>query len=157
MIKIVVLSDTHGNLADIDKIAEILKESDFVFHLGDHYDDMRNLYPEIKQKLYRVHGNCDWGSVKELTVPIGDHNFFVTHGDLYGAKRGTDKLVEKAIEEGCDVVLYGHTHVAEIKKERGVLLINPGTMSKYATKKSYCYIVVNNDKIVPVINDKIFN
>ncbi|MBE5742571.1 MAG: metallophosphoesterase [Clostridiales bacterium] len=157
MIKIAVLSDTHGNLLDIDKLQGILLESDFVFHLGDHYDDMRNLYPQIKHKLYRVHGNCDWGTNKELIVPVGEHNFFVTHGDLYGAKRGTEKLVDKAIEEGCSVVLYGHTHIAEIKKERGVLLINPGTMSKYAPKKSFCYIVVNGDKITPVINDKIFN
>ena len=41
MIKITVLSDTHGNLADIDKMAQIILESDFVFHLGDHYDDMK--------------------------------------------------------------------------------------------------------------------
>ena len=156
MIKIVVVSDTHGNLADIDKLLGIMQESDFIFHLGDHYDDMRNVYPYIKHKLYRVHGNCDWGAVKELVVPVGEHNFFVTHGDLYGVKRGTDKLVEKAIEENCRVALYGHTHVAEIKEERGVLVINPGNLSKYSTNKSFCYILVNKDKITPIINDKTF-
>ena len=42
MIKITVISDTHGNLRDIDSLAQIILESDYVFHLGDHYDDMKN-------------------------------------------------------------------------------------------------------------------
>ena len=40
MKKIVILSDTHGNLSAIYSIYDILLESDMVFHLGDHYDDM---------------------------------------------------------------------------------------------------------------------
>ena len=40
------------DLVDIEKISDILLESDFVFHLGDHYDDMRNLYPWLGARLH---------------------------------------------------------------------------------------------------------
>ena len=43
MKKIVILSDTHGNLSAIYSVYDILLESDMVFHLGDHYDDMNEL------------------------------------------------------------------------------------------------------------------
>lgn len=156
MIKILVISDTHGNLQDLDKLSQIISESDYVFHLGDHYDDMRYFYPKIKDKLYRVHGNCDWGAEKELIVEIEGHRILATHGDLYGAKLGTDRLVYKAMQENCDIVFYGHTHCAEITKENGIYLINPGTLQKYSTHKTFAYVVISGDKVIPAINENYF-
>lgn len=156
MIKITVISDTHGNLVDIDKMAQIILESDYVFHLGDHYDDMKNLKGVLNEKLYRVHGNCDWGEQKEIIVQIEGHKILATHGDLYGVKLGTDRILNKAKSEGCDIVLFGHTHIAEIKKEDGVVMINPGALSKYSTNKSFAYVVISKEKVVPVINETFF-
>ena len=51
MKKLVILSDTHRNLNAISSIYDILKESDYIFHLGDHYDDMDFLFDEFKDKL----------------------------------------------------------------------------------------------------------
>ena len=156
MIKITIISDTHGNLTAIDKMEQIILESDYVFHLGDHFDDMKNYAHVLGDKLYRVHGNCDWGNQKDVIVKIGPHKILATHGDLYSAKRGTEKLIQKAKEEGCSVVFYGHTHVAEIKKVDGVLLINPGTLQKYCANKTFAYVIISNEKITPIINDKFF-
>ena len=97
MIKILVISDTHGNMVDLSRLNEMMQESDYVFHLGDHYDDMRNYYFSLKDKIYRVHGNCDWGNQKDIVVNIGEHKIFATHGDLYSAKRTTEKLVKKVV------------------------------------------------------------
>ena len=36
---IVVLSDTHRNKFALKKIANVIMENDYVFHLGDYYDD----------------------------------------------------------------------------------------------------------------------
>ena len=156
MIKILVVSDTHGNMVDLSRLNEMMQESDYVFHLGDHYDDMRNYYFSLKDKIYRVHGNCDWGTQKDIVVNIGEHKILATHGDLYSAKRTTEKLVKKAKEEGCDVVFYGHTHIPEIREEDGVLLVNPGTLSKYSVNKTFAYVVFSGKKIIPIINDKFF-
>ena len=67
-IKLGIISDTHGNLQAIDKMAQIILESDYVFHLGDHFDDMKNYAHVLDDKLYRVCGNCDWGTEKDIIV-----------------------------------------------------------------------------------------
>lgn len=154
MKKIVVLSDTHGNMRAIAKISEIMYESDYVFHLGDKYEDMDIYAPVLKDKLYRVHGNCDYGNQKTIVVEIEGRKLFVTHGDLFGAKYGTTRLVDKAIEQGCDVVIYGHSHRPEIKEERGVTVVNPGCMTTYAPEKTFCYMIIDGKKITAVINEK---
>ena len=156
MIKITVISDSHGNTLALDKMAQIILESDIVFHLGDHFDDMRYLAPVLGDKLYRVHGNCDWGNVKSVEVKVEGHKIFATHGDLYGVKSGTDRLVQIAKSRGCKIALYGHTHVAEIREQNGVLLINPGTLHKFSTRKTFAYIVISGDKVIPTINEKFF-
>lgn len=156
MKKLVILSDTHRNLNAIASIYDILKESDYIFHLGDHYDDMDFLASEFKDKLYRVYGNCDYGrDPKEIIVDIEGCKIFAAHGDLYGVKYTDVRLLERAEELGANVVLYGHTHRAEIRTVGGVTLINPGTAERYAANKSFCYAVISGNKITAVINDKI--
>lgn len=155
MKKIVVLSDTHKNLKAIAKIAEIMDESDMVIHLGDHYSDMDLYEPLLKGKLYRVHGNCDYGIQKEIILEVEGRKIFATHGDLYGVKSGTERLVKRAKELGCDVALYGHSHRAKIEEIDGITVINPGSTAYTSPTKSFCYMVINGDKLTAVINDKI--
>ncbi len=156
MKKIVILSDTHGNLSAIYSVYDILLESDMVFHLGDHYDDMNELESVLGDKLYRVYGNCDFGrNPKEISVEVEGVKIFATHGDLYGVKRTATKLIERAKELGANAVFYGHTHCAEIKEIDGITLINPGSAERYSTNKSFCYCVISNGKITAVINKNI--
>ena len=130
------------------RLNEMMQESDYVFHLGDHYDDMRNYYFSFKDKIYRVHGNCDWGTQKDIVVNIGEHKILATHGDLYSAKRTTEKLVKKAKEEGCDVVFYGHTHIAEQYLHGHTLVANPGEVAGVRRPPSFAvYHTADNDVI----------
>ena len=154
MKKIVVLSDTHRNIKAIMKIADIMIESDYVIHLGDHYCDMDDFEPLLKGKLSRVHGNCDCGAQKEIILEIEGVKVFATHGDLYGVKGGTERLKRRAKELGCALALYGHTHRAIIAEEEGITIINPGSMAATSPTKSFCYIVINDKKITAVINDR---
>ena len=50
------------------------------------------------------------------------------------------------------MVLYGHTHLAQITEMDGVTLINPGTL-RYPIGKGggYAYLVVHKDKCTPVL------
>lgn len=156
MKKIVVLSDTHGNLGAIYSIYDILLESDMVFHLGDHFDDMNELSQMLGDKLYRVYGNCDFGrDPKEILVEVEGLKIFATHGDLYGVKRSADRLIERAKTLDANVVFYGHTHSAEIREVDGITIINPGSAERYGTNKSFCYCVVSGEKITAVINKNI--
>jgi len=154
---IVVLSDSHRNVAAIEKIREIMAESDYIIHLGDNAIDMKSFYSDFGDKIYQVDGNCDPGSgVKEQILNIENRRVFFTHGDLYGVKSGKDRIFERAKELKADVVLYGHTHTADVEEREGVLMVNPGCITEYSSEKSFCYLVINNNKAVATINNRIF-
>ncbi len=157
MKKIVVISDTHRNKQALAKLADIMFESDYVFHLGDCYDDFMDYAYALKEKAFQVHGNCDWGSDTEIVTEIEGHKILATHGHEYGVKQTRDKLYRRAKELGCDLVFYGHTHVAEIETVKGITFINPGCMTPYSPKKSFAYVVINGEKVTAIINDKLLN
>lgn len=151
---LVILSDTHGNANAVADLLPRIAENDYVIHLGDGAGDMRetrSLYPD---KVYAVGGNCDFFSLlpQEGELEIECVKIFYTHGHKYGVKDGREKLAAEAKRRGCDIALYGHTHIAMIDEIDGVTLINPGSLRYPAGKGgSYCYLVVNRDKATPVI------
>ena len=157
MKKIVVISDTHRNKQALANLADIMFESDYVFHLGDCYDDFMDYAYALKEKAFQVHGNCDFGSDTEIVTEIEGHKILATHGHEYGVKQTRDKLYRRAKELGCDLVFYGHTHVAEIETVKGITFINPGCMTPYSPKKSFAYVVINGEKVTAIINDKLLN
>lgn len=146
---IVVISDTHGNRRVIDNLHGVLEESDYIIHLGDTSADGAYIKSKYPDKTYLVNGNCDPVKLgeNELVLQIENVKIFATHGHLYSAKHTLSKLAAKAKELNCEVVLYGHTHKADEREIDGVMLINPGTASKYS-QKSYSYLVVNDRKTV---------
>ncbi len=159
MKKLVILSDTHGNRKGVDKLASIFAENDYIIHLGDGAGDMREagrLYPD---KLYRCAGNCDFFSPlpEDGILEVERLRIFYCHGHRYGVKRDLNALAQAAKSRGCDIALYGHTHVANICKIEGVTLINPGTLSLSTERGgSYCYLVVHKDEANPVlVGDKL--
>ncbi|WP_026525123.1 metallophosphoesterase family protein [Butyrivibrio sp. MB2005] len=61
----------------------------------------------------------------------------VVHNVKYEEDYGT--LKKAAIARNADIVLFGHTHYAEIRKDKetGIVLVNPGTI---------CYPQFSSDK-----------
>ncbi len=146
MKKIVVVSDTHGNISCLEKILDIMKESDYVFHLGDFQRDILQYSKELADKIVSVKGNCDGGGDYQI-FQVEKLKSLLVHGDRYCVKDSLDKLYYLANELSVDVVFYGHTHIASIKKIDNIWFINPGCMSSFA-QKSYCYVVIFENKIV---------
>ena len=151
---VVVLSDTHRNLAPLTKISTVLEESDYIVHLGDMASDARDIVRAFPQKTYVLAGNNDFfGGESEVVLDIEGRRLFACHGHRYGVKSGTDRLVRAAQEKLCDIALFGHTHEPLIEEKEGVLLINPGCMTRYSARVTYCYLVIEKSKAVPVIVD----
>lgn len=128
--RIVVFSDSHGKLDWMIAIMEHEQPS-CVFFLGDHERDgwdLSRLYPNTP--LYAVKGNCDWGTgAEEWLVEVDGKRFLLTHGHLYGAKTGLDRLVAAGQRVAADMVCFGHTHRPLCEREvEGVKLFNPGTI-----------------------------
>lgn len=151
----VIISDTHGNRSALQKLTPIIKENDYLIFLGDGILDVYSYKNLPKEKLITVLGNCDGGSGEEV-IEVENVKILITHGHEYGVKNSLQKLFLRAKEVGATVALYGHTHVADIIEHDGVTLINPGTLSRYSAKNSYCYMVVHNKNVTPVIREVTF-
>lgn len=68
----------------------------------------------------------------ELPIPrrqvlaAAGHTIYIVHGHEQGAYYGTGALVEEAKTAGADIVLYGHTHIAD-ETRSDVYIVNPGS------------------------------
>ncbi|MCM1438424.1 MAG: metallophosphoesterase [Roseburia sp.] len=149
MKKITVVSDSHGNVAAMQKLFPVFAESDLIIHLGDTSSDGQIIRREFPDKTYLLNGNCDLSKLggDELILQVEGVKIFACHGDRYGVKRGYDNLLYKAEQEGCKVALFGHTHVPIEKTAGEITLFNPGTLRRYTTN-TYLYLVVTGDKAI---------
>lgn len=154
MTKIIVISDTHGGVAALHKLRQIIAENDLCIHLGDGVGDLRELSKEFPEKIYSVRGNCDFFSALPAAGELDAEwlKIFYCHGHEYGVKSGLDRLAAAAKSRGAQIALYGHTHQAAATEIDGVTLINPGSLKRPVGEGgSYAYLVVNKDKFTHVL------
>lgn len=130
--KILVLSDTHGDLKSLEKaVNKYGRKADIIVHCGD---GTRGEAMWLKNNctdsaVICVKGNCDFGSsLNDVEViDVSGKKIMITHGHLFSAKYGMGGLYRKAKEQGADIVLFGHTHTATDTTIDGVQFINPGS------------------------------
>ena len=147
----VILSDSHGRYKNVQKIAPLFSENDYIVHLGDGSSDMRPYLSQYPEKLFVMKGNCDFSyGMEETVIEAEGLSVLCCHGHRYGVKRGLETLAARAKELNCEIALYGHTHRAGIETVDGVLCINPGSVGEYAAP-SYCYLVLQKGKATPTI------
>lgn len=120
MHKIGVLSDTHGLLRE--EVKEILKECDVILHAGDIDRDKVIRQLEEIAPCYVVRGNADkeWAEDIPVTREI----------ELYGIRIYMIHNKKMAKANDADLVIYGHSHKYEEKKEDGQVWLNPGSCGK---------------------------
>lgn len=147
--KIVLISDSHGNKLGVDRIFKEIN-FDYLFFMGDGLSDFGTY--EFMDNVYRVSGNCDFFSTvdNELVIELGGKNFLITHGHRYGVKLGLSKLVSHAEEIGVDFVCYGHTHSQKIDKVGDIYFINPGSFFPKSDRKSYGLILTIEGDMVRI-------
>ncbi len=152
MIKIIVISDTHR---DFDALYNIVSENiraDLFIHLGDgenEYDDVRNIYPE-KAFLF-VRGNNDWGNAPLAhTFAYGGYKFYLTHGHSFDRYSVHSFLAATAKANGCDIALFGHTHIPFYEIIDGIHVFNPGSPSspRGRSEPSYGVITISDSGAV---------
>ena len=147
MKSIIAFSDLHYS-----QVSEQLKEAclhvDYVFFLGDGLINVKEV--GYNDNFHGVRGNCDYTDFfeDEEIIQVENLKILITHGHKYGVKSDTFSLVSRAHELNCNVVFYGHTHIADIEICEGITLVNPGALyAPVIGNKSYCYAVVNKNKI----------
>ena len=129
MSKIAVISDTHGSIENIRMFLPRLKGVDALYHLGDHAEDAPDLARILNCGFVSVCGTCDPFSVSPEKYVVNWHGkrILLLHGHTVF---GRQHLFYAAKQENCDAVLFGHSHVASIETYEGVLMVNPGSLSR---------------------------
>lgn len=132
MVKIGIISDTHGNLEEAKLALEKMGHIDWLIHLGDYYEDGIRLKECLHANMVMIKGNCDRGSKgeDEMVLDLEGVRLFITHGHQYEVKMGLNRLYYRALELGCQIALYGHTHIPENIKKTGLFILNPGSVAQ---------------------------
>jgi uncharacterized protein len=130
-----ILSDTHDNLDAVRSAVQVFKDAgcSLVIHAGDF------VAPFAARELAKaacpvraVYGNCDGekAGLEEAIKPFGA----IREPPLEFAEAGLSFLVfhldapaRKASRRGTsNVVIFGHTHKPEVRREGRTIVINPG-------------------------------
>ena len=130
--KILIISDSHGNFTAIRKVLSMEKDAQMLIHCGDIEGDEDLLTQTFKGGDVKiVSGNCDLFCVleSELMFTVCNKKFMVTHGHRYGVSMTPEVLLDEAISRGADFVLYGHTHRPTILYHQQITGINPGSVT----------------------------
>ncbi len=155
-----ILADSHDNLTAVRLAVRLFNDAkcDLVIHAGDFVApfaalELHNLACPVKA----VFGNCD-GEKKGLTAAFdgmgeiataplsfahAGRRFLVSHlGMPVPARRGAST---------CDVLVVGHTHKPQVRREHGVLVINPGEAGGWLHGKSTVALLNPKDLSVEVV------
>jgi putative phosphoesterase len=120
--RIGIISDTHGLLRP--EALAALGGSDIIIHAGDIGR------PEVLERLnmlapvHAVRGNIDTGAWAQVLPEVSE----VTAGHLTLLVLHDISQLDMNSHHGkCDVVVFGHSHVAVAEMRGDVLYLNPGS------------------------------
>ena len=130
MIRIGVLSDSHGMMNLLYDAVDEMKHCDVIVHLGDHAGDAKEISARTGKTTWIVSGNCDWFSDYDngRILEYEGVRVYITHGHSESVKSGLTKLSLKAEALEAGLVLYGHTHKPCVEQDGRCMFINPGAI-----------------------------
>lgn len=151
---ILVFSDSHGSTFNMENVIKRYPEIECVIHCGDGAEDTKYLVLPPTTGLLAVKGNCDTFSSEPplLRVNLCGLDIIICHGDAYGVKYGVERYENFAVQNDCDVALFGHTHrpyLNEIKTyKKTVYVCNPGSISRpFMGRPSYAVIKTDGKSV----------
>lgn len=135
--KIVVVSDTHGDVEKIYKVIDKHLDADLFLHAGDSC-----LLPGTLPLFQIVKGNCDMGYEypNELTIKTEYGDIFITHGHQY--YNLSPYLIKS---KDVKLFIFGHTHMKLCKEIDGTYVVNPGSLVRPRDDMKGSYVVINLD------------
>jgi uncharacterized protein len=134
MVRVAVVSDTHGDISNLCRVVDQLGKVDWLLHAGDYWRDAAPMGRQLGVDPGRVRaviGNCDY----HLIEPVQDRfaiegvSFLLVHGHHDGVKYTNDRIYYRAKEAGARVAVFGHSHIPVCIDDGGVLLLNPGSLT----------------------------
>lgn len=168
--KVGVLSDSHGNLKNLEESAKWLVEEgkvDVLIHLGDDSDDAKIL-EKFGKKLIVVPGVFesyyqDPAVTNRLIEVFNGKKVLISHteevhkNDPSPEVKELIKPEEVIAKKEVDIALVGHSHIPKIEDKEGVLVFNPGHLKEWETEQKKGYfpsfgLIDFEKKVAKVIN-----
>ncbi len=143
-----VVSDTHDNVDKIEKIVNFFNERkvDVVLHAGDIISPFAAAkFNNLNMEFIAIFGNNDgeiFGLKDTLKYKIfpDPHIFKIENIKIVITHK--KELVESLEKSGdYDIVVYGHTHKHEARKENKTIVVNPGEGCGYLTGRATVSII----------------
>lgn len=136
-----MFSDTHGNVSSLKNVFEWAKTKTppngticAAAFLGDGINDLQKAADAAGFfcNWKYVSGNNDYDySIPETAVfDFGDYRFLMCHGHRHSMYGGFHSLIAAAKNNQAQVVMFGHTHVPLKKTVEGIILVNPGSITR---------------------------
>jgi len=127
-----VVSDTHGNIQGMRRLAEVLKAKGVstLLHVGDDYRDLKTLaqaglevigVPGVYCREYR-----DARIPNRLVVEVNGVKLLLTHTESRHKHDRPGDSAPETLARQVQIVLFGHTHAPTLEERQGVLWLNPG-------------------------------
>jgi hypothetical protein len=174
--RILIMSDTHGDLAAWRKVLERFGEGiDYILHAGDvlyhpfglpipsTYDaiGLAAAMNDSPCPMVIARGNCDADVFSVvLRWPLQDPIAFLHLGDLrilvtHGHRITRSEFADLARWYGAQLVVFGHIHKPVLDIEGNALILNPGSvsLSQYAPEgKAVQTAALLSDRLVEVFD-----
>lgn len=153
--KIGIVADSHDNIPMIKKAVEVFNAGkvDYVLHAGDYVAPFAvKEFLKVEARLVGIFGNND-GEKKGIGMLCSD-----VYKPPYSIILGGEKILlthdisslKQELRDTSDVVIFGHTHKPETRKE-GPLYINPGECGGWLSGKSTVSILDLNSLEAEII------
>lgn len=146
--KILLISDTHGNISRVMDILQRIKDIDMILHCGNYQSDAWSLEDSTGIPVICVAGNCDGRLPDRKAVETPAGKLLITHGHMEGVNWTYNNLIFAAEEEqDCIAVCFGHTHVPLCEDVGGLWLVNPGSLTepRGGSRPSYAILRCEED------------
>ncbi|MDE5759247.1 MAG: metallophosphoesterase [Allobaculum sp.] len=139
--EILVVSDTHGRNERLTELEWAYPQVERFLHAGDWGGN-----PNQYRHWLSVKGNNDYYAVdlpRERIVEIEGHRIYMAHGHQIPFSNRIQSFVNLAKANQCDIVITGHTHRPLIEEKDGILILNPGSLSRNRDGSSPSYALLN--------------
>ncbi len=152
--RILLFSDSHGDIHSMAKAIGKNHKADMIIHLGDCVSDILKIMEQYGNYRYEfVQGNNDWsrGYPLEKTLELEGRRIFITHGHQYNVKYDYQRIAARGHAVNADAVFFGHTHEPEEFFSDGMLVLNPGSVSgsgRQAKRSTYSLLEISGEKLV---------
>ena len=162
--RILIIGDTH---AQDDIFLRILSKEcgsgafhsgnrprgfDVLIHTGD-FEGSEIVYRELSgSAFYYVAGNNDFFTEApfERVIELESCRIYMTHGHLYNVFETDEGILREAARRHAHIAVFGHSHYPVAEIQRGILLLNPGSLAwprQEGRRPSYIVLELQSGRI----------